>query len=263
MEIQAKKSLGQHFLNSKSALSKIIEAGKIEKGEAVLEIGPGTGILTQELLDKGAKVIAVEKDRRSCDLLLQKYPEQIKKGDLNLISGDILEIRPDLPKKYKIIANIPYYITGAILQKFLEEENKPQIMVLLVQKEVAQRILAKDGKESILSVSVKAFGTPSIVSIVPKGAFVPPPKVDSAILLIENISSEHFNEQNLSISDFFAVLKSGFAHKRKILIKNLEILGFAQEKLSKCWNKLGLDDKVRAEDLSIQSWFAISKELYS
>lgn len=261
MEIQAKKSLGQHFLNSKSALSKIIETGKIEKGEVVLEIGPGTGILTQELLDNGAKIIAVEKDQRSYDLLLQKYPKQIQEGTLNLIYGDILEIKIDLPNKYKIIANIPYYITGAILQKFLEGENKPQIMVLLVQKEVAQRILAKDGKESILSVSVKAFGKPSIVSIVPKGAFVPPPKVDSAILLIENISSKHFTEQNLSISDFFSVIKSGFAHKRKLLIKNLEILDFGQEKLTRTWNKLGLDNKVRAEDINIESWLSISKEL--
>ena len=260
MKLQAKKSLGQHFLNSPHVLSQIIDAGEIKSGENVLEIGPGTGILTRGLLDSGAKVTAVEKDDRAITILSEKFKVEIEKGQLKLLNSDILEENASLipQETYKIIANIPYYITGAILEKFLESENKPQKMVLLVQKEVADRILAKDGKESVLSNSVKAFGTPKIIAKVPKGAFLPPPTVDSAILAIENINNKLFSENRVEISKFFKIVKAGFAHKRKFAIRNLESVAKI-ENLKQIWIKSGLDEKVRAEDLDLSAWFAIAE----
>ena len=191
MRLFAKKSLGQHFLNSPSVLAKIIAAGRISPGETVLEIGPGTGVLTQALLAAGARVVAIEKDQRAIDGLRERFAAEVADGRLVIQYADILETdRASFGLKngeYALIANIPYYITGAILESFLEYEPRPNRMVLLVQKEVAQRIVARDGKESILSVSVKAFGAPKLVDTVPPGAFTPPPTVDSAILAIENV----------------------------------------------------------------------------
>jgi len=159
-----------------------------------------------------------------------------------------------------IVANIPYYITGAILEKFLEHGPRPSSMTLLLQKEVAERIVAKDGKESLLSISVKAFGTPRIVSKVPRGSFVPAPKVDSAILKIEDISDARFKEAGIKPEAFFRVVRAGFAHKRKILMKNLGSVA-DNKKLSQIWNELGLDKKIRAENALVESWFEIVKKL--
>ncbi len=260
MELRAKKSLGQHFLSSPSALAKIIEAANLKKGELVLEIGPGTGILTQALLAAGAKIIAVEKDDRAIEVLNEKFAESVAAGDLKIISGDILET--DRAKiglvdtKYSVVANIPYYITGAILELFLEHAPRPDRMVLLVQKEVADRIVARDAKESILSVSVKAFGTPKIFAKVPRGAFVPPPNVDSAILSIENITASRFTEKGLEIRRFFNLVKAGFAHKRKFLKSNLEKV-LPKDEIDSIWQKNGLSQKIRAEDLMLEQWFQI------
>lgn len=278
MKLQAKKSLGQHFLNSKHVLEQIIRAGQLKKGELVLEIGPGTGILTQALLKEGISVVAVEKDVRAIEVLQEKFAPEIKSGQLKLISGDILDnsIFNTSPKStnltssilnqpFSLIANIPYYITGAILEKFLEHGPRPERMVLLVQKEVAERIVARDGKESVLSVSVKVFGTPRIVANVPRGAFTPPPTVDSAILEISNISDDSFQQtskqkdrKDVDITRFFSIVRAGFAHKRKFLIRNLEtVLG--KEILEKKWQKLKLDSKVRAEDLELGKWVEIAE----
>lgn len=259
--IQAKKSLGQHFLNSKHVLEQIINSAKLTKGEQVLEIGPGTGILTEALLSSGVVVTAIEKDNRAIELLKEKFETQISAGQLKIISGDILENNLDqIPSSpFKIVANIPYYITGAILEKFLENKPQPSTMVLLVQKEVAERIVAMDNKESVLSISVKTFGRPKIVAKVPRGAFTPPPTVDSAILLIENISDKQFIENNVDVKRFFEVVKAGFAHKRKYAIRNLETI-ISKENLAKKWTLLQLDNKVRAEDLEIKDWLEISKK---
>lgn len=256
MKLQPKKSLGQHFLNSKHVLDQIISAGEIKSGESVLEIGPGTGILTTALLEAGAKVIAVEKDRLACELLKSKFSRQIADKQLELIEGDILDEKTF--NSYALIANIPYYITGAILEKFLEYEPRPNRMVLLVQKEVADRIVALNGKESVLSISVKAFGTPKIIAKVPPGAFTPPPTVDSAILSIKNINDNHFvnklTGKKADVSEFFKIVKAGFAHKRKYLIRNLESV-IAPEKLSQIWQENKFDPKIRAEDLKLEQWF--------
>ncbi len=272
MQIKAKKSLGQHFLNSNKVLSQIIASAEIKKDQNILEIGPGTGVLTEELLKAGAKVIAVEKDRRAYDLLKEKYKNHIEDGRLILILGDILTIGVNnIPDPFAIVANIPYYITGAILEKFLEEGPRPEKMVLLVQREVAERIVAKDGRESVLSISVKAFGNPRIAAKVPRGAFVPAPKVDSAILVIDNIAGLKYYPAGIvqasqkqvetdNASKFFKILKAGFAHKRKYAISNLAIV-FDQPKLENIWDKLNLDKKIRPEKIKLESWFGIAKML--
>jgi len=261
MFLQAKKSLGQHFLNSKHVLGQIIEASHIQKGELVLEIGPGTGVLTEALLQTGAKVISIEKDERAIEDLKEKFKANIAAGQLTLIYGDILDKNTDFTPKegYSIIANIPYYITGAILEKFLENERQPDKMVLLVQKEVAERIVASDKKESVLSISVKAFGKPEIIAKVPPGAFTPPPNVDSAILSIGNISNSFFKENNIEIKDFFRLVKAGFAHKRKFAIRNMEDAIDDKDKLEIIWNSLQLDKKIRSEDIAKNDWLNILK----
>ncbi|MEK7574797.1 MAG: 16S rRNA (adenine(1518)-N(6)/adenine(1519)-N(6))-dimethyltransferase RsmA [Patescibacteria group bacterium] len=253
-----KKSLGQNFLKSKKVLSDIVQAGKIQPGETVLEIGPGEGSLTEVLLSAGAKVVAVEKDRRLIPVLKQKFAKEIANGSLTLNEADILDFNPSSSLKassYKLIANIPYYITGMILEKFLSGENPPTLMVLMVQKEVAERIMARDGKESILSMSVKVYGTPRYVGTVKAGNFVPAPNVDSAILAIENISKKFFAD--VSEEKFFAVMKAGFAHKRKQLLGNLKTNwpNITTETLI----KIGLNPKIRAEDLTLENWLVLAR----
>jgi len=266
MSLFAKKSLGQHFLNSPSVLHKIVEASQLNVGETVFEIGPGTGVLTSELLKISDHVIAVEKDDRAYTLLKETYATEISSGKLNLIHGDILELdRTSLSIRdgeYTVVANIPYYITGAILESFLEHSPRPRRMILLVQKEVAERIVARDGKESILSVSIKAFGTPRIVATVPPGAFIPPPTVDSAILEIGNIilpDAVRFADPK-HVRHFFSIVKTAFAHKRKFALRNLEIL-FEREKLEKAWETIGISPTIRSEDIPVGKWIELANEL--
>jgi 16S rRNA (adenine1518-N6/adenine1519-N6)-dimethyltransferase len=258
---KAKKSLGQNFLKSEPALKKIIEAGEIKIGETVLEIGPGKGALTKKLLESGAKVIAVEKDNELFEILKIKFAEQITSGSLVLVHEDILEFEISKYKKeikkYKIIANIPYNITGAILKKFLSNEYQPTSMVVLVQQEVAQRIVARDprhggasGKESILSISVKAYGEPKLVMKVPARYFSPAPKVDSAIISIKNISRKNFTSSPAE-EKFWEVVKTGFAHKRKKLSSNLKAL-CQRDTLTELGNK-------RAEELTLEDWINLAK----
>ena len=273
MELRAKKSLGQHFLNSPRVLRAIVETAVIKTGESILEIGPGTGVLTNALLEAGGSVVAVEKDRRAIEGLSDRFSKEIGDRRLRLIEADILDRssytldQANVPNKsYALVANIPYYITGAILELFLEHEPRPSRMVLLVQKEVAERITAKPtgnetiGKESIISISVKAFGSPRIIARVPRGAFKPPPTVDSAILSIEGISDARFKEKNLDISRFFTIVKAGFAHKRKVLRRNLEPVTAGKD-LAKIWSDLMFDENVRAEDLAIEQWFGLASRL--
>ncbi len=267
--ITAKKSLGQHFLNSPHALAEIVSAADIKKGEVVLEIGPGTGVLTAALIQAGAHVIAIEKDARAVAVLKGRFSNEIGSGKLILIEGDVLDesIIQRLEqegalteKRFSLVANIPYYITGAILQRFLEGQPRPDRMVLLVQREVAERIVARDGKESILSISVKAFGVPKIVARVPRGAFTPPPTVDSAIISIRAVSADAFNDSADDIRHFFTIVRAGFSHKRKFARRNLESAA-ALADIAAVWTALGLDEKARAEDISFQTWIEISKSL--
>ncbi len=256
--MKAKKSLGQHFLRSERALTSIIESGQMSREDLVLEIGPGEGVLTEKILETGARVVAVEKDDQLFQKLSEKFSKEISKGELNLIHGDILDFDPSTLPPYKLIANIPYNITGAIIEKFLSADNQPQRMVLLVQKEVAERIVARDGKESILSISVKVYGTPRYIDRVLAGSFVPAPKVDSAIIVIENISKNFF--QNFPEKDFFKLLKTGFQSKRKKLSSNLSVI-YDKNLVKEAFQKLNLDENVRAENLEVEMWKKLGQNL--
>ena len=300
--LKPKKSLGQNFLKSKKALSDMLLAGEVGENDIVLEAGPGKGILTEELLKKAGKVIAVEKDDSLIEFLRDKFFAEIASGKLELIHGDILDFDPTTPPLrrasynprlfggqatiYKLIANIPYYITGQFLRKFLSGENQPSKMVILLQKEVGKRITANDGIESILSISVKAYGKPKNIGKVSKENFSPKPKVDSAILLIDNISRDFFTchsraggnpdpqQTNLDsrlrgndrteLTDeekFFQIVKAGFAHKRKLLAGNIKHLIKAGNKVEKIFETCGISPKARAEDVKIEQWKHLSEML--
>ncbi len=255
-----KKSLGQHFLKDLGVINDTVRAGNIKKEDTVLEIGPGEGILTKALLLTGAHVICVEKDDRLIPELQKTFTKEIALKQLNLIHADILDL--ELPhiatSPYKVVANIPYYITGQIIRMFLESDRQPESMTILVQKEVAERIVGSGGKESLLSLSVKAYGEPRMLRVVPRGAFTPQPEVDSAVLCIENISKEKFF--NISEKRFFEIIHAGFAHKRKQFLPNLSVL-YKKELLLKAFKKLGLDNKCRAEDLTFETWIKITDVL--
>ena len=268
---KAKKSLGQNFLKSKSALRTMCTASDLFKSDTVLEVGPGKGALTEYLLNSVNKVIAIEKDHSLCEILSEKFGTEIANGKLVLINGDILEFNPDIfaleKGEYKVVANIPYNITGAIIKKFLTENIFPSSMTLLVQKEVAERIVARDpskkgragNKESILSISVKAYGKPHYIMKVSKKFFSPAPKVDSAIIHIGNISKDNFKskeEEDL----FFQIVKAGFAHKRKVLIKNLEAI-YNKKDLVEFFQKENKNPKSRAEDFGLKDWLQIVRIL--
>lgn len=261
-EIYAKKSLGQNFLKSKVALSAMINASEINSDDTILEIGPGQGALTKKLLETEAKVIAIEKDDRLIEFLNNKFEKEIKNDQFKLIHGDVLEL--DLIKislkttNYKLIANIPYYITGQIFRKFLSGSIQPKLLVIMVQKEIADRIIARDGKESLLSLSVKAYGTTEKVLKVGKENFSPKPKVDSAILLVDNISKDFFKD--IGEEKFFEVIKTGFAHKRKILIANLREK-YGKNDLKLIFSDLKISEKVRSEDLKLEDWKKLIEKL--
>src|SRR3989344_3207481 len=257
--MEKKKSLGQHFLRAKPHLQAVADAAHIKEGETVLEIGPGEGSLTSVLLERGAKVVAVEKDRRLVPLLREKF-KHFDISKFEVIEGDALKF--DIAKlkieNFKLVGNIQYYITGALFKKFLTAPHQPSTLVFLIQKEVAQRIIGNPStssgsqKESILSLSVKAYGTPKYVKTVPAGAFSPPPKVDSAILAVENISRKNF-ESDVHEAKFFELVKKGFSQKRKFLKNNLgpDYYSFLQ--------KARIDDKARAEDVPLLKWLDLSR----
>ena len=252
--------LGQHFLKNPHYAKMLAEAAGAKLGETLLEIGPGTGALTKEILATGAHVIAIEKDEvLACDLE-NIFPTEIREGRLRVVSGDVRDFKPEnhglSAGAYILAANIPYYITGEIIRMFLETETQPKAMALLIQKEVADRIISE--KESILSLSVKVYGTPKIIARVSRGNFSPPPSVDSAILLIANISKKNFvsvNEQK-----FFEVVRAGFASKRKMLANNLSVK-FGKEKAQGAFSALKLDVKTRAENLPLSEWLSLAKIL--
>jgi 16S rRNA (adenine1518-N6/adenine1519-N6)-dimethyltransferase len=260
MSHRAKKSLGQHFLRSMGAVRAIVAAGRVTAADIVLEIGPGEGVLTAALLATGAHVVAVEKDRDLIPILEERFAAEIATKQFELIEADVLEFDPRTyglrAGEYKLVANIPYYITGAIFEKFLTEKTPPSLMVVLIQKEVATRIVARDGKQSILSISVRAFGTPKITEKVPASAFRPAPKVDSAVLLVDGISNAHFKD-DVAITHFFTIVRAAFAHKRKLLARNLEDVA-EKEAIQAMCTKLSLPDKARAEDLVPEAWFSIA-----
>ncbi len=253
----AKKSLGQNFLMHAQTAERIVASAALPAGATVLEIGPGTGMLTRALLDAGARVIAAEADSSLLPDLEERFAGEIGEGRLSLVSADIRAFDTGmLPAEYHIVANIPYYITGEIIRTFLSGSSKPRSMTILVQKEVAERIV-RDPKGSLLSVAVKAYGTPIYRFTVPRGAFKPAPNVDSAVLSIQDIAGFGTPEQE---AWFFEVLRAGFAHKRKQLAKNLEPVA-GRNRVRQALVENGLPEKVRAEELSLADWKQLASAL--
>lgn len=254
--MHAKKSLGQHFLLHKQIAQRIVFVAHIEACDTVLEIGPGTGKLTDALLEKAGKVIALEADENLVTLLEEKYADSISGGYLDVHHQDIRLFNPvTITTPYVLVANIPYYLTSAILRQFLETASQPKRMTLLVQKEVAKRI-AKDKKESILSISVKVFGEPVYEFVVPRGAFFPEPSVDSAVLSIKNIRNP-FNTPDATTS-FFSVVRAGFSHKRKKLTNNLLTIAGA-DIVQDAMFSANIAPGVRAEDVPVEKWLTLSQ----
>ncbi len=258
--MRAKRSLGQNFLTSSDVVKDIIRASDIKDSDTVLEIGPGKGKLTHALLKTDVDVVAVEKDDELYKGLTERFEQEIVSGQFTLIHGDILElpISTLVADDYKVVANIPYNITGAIIKRFLESETPPNSMILMVQKEVGERVILKDGKHSILSVSVHVFGTPKIERNVSRNLFSPVPNVDSVVLSIKDISHKNFEGRN--IEQFFELVKLGFAHKRKQLKGNLSDV-FDKAQLSKAIERIGVPETVRAEDLSVEQWLSLYDNL--
>ena len=262
--------MGQHFLTGLWAAHKLAEAVEVQPGETILEIGPGKGALTRELIATGGRVVAIEKDEMLAQGLSTTFAADIASGALRVVLADIRDFEPSRyeleASGYVVAANIPYYITGEIIRQFLETPAQPRAMAILIQKEVADRIIARDKKESILSLSVKAYGTPKIIAKVSRGNFAPPPSVDSAILLVGDISKKFFTLNNveglgdLDERHFFRVVKAGFASKRKFLSSNLAVQ-FGKDAVQRAFEVCGMSPKARAEDVPLEKWRDISKTL--
>jgi 16S rRNA (adenine1518-N6/adenine1519-N6)-dimethyltransferase len=250
----AQKQLGQNFLVNMQALNKIIEAAELTKQDNVLEIGPGLGILTEQLSLHANKVTAIELDR-SIIPVLQKNLHGT--NNVQIIHQDALKI--ELPTQpYKLVANIPYYITSPILNHFLQpqttNEQRPNLIVLLVQKEVAQKICVKDGDHTMLSLEVQAFGKPSIACHVSKNSFFPQPKVDSSILKIQTYPNPKIN----NIPIFFQLIKAAFHQRRKTLSNSFQNgLQLGPEKTKKIFDLSGIEPTKRPQNISLEEWNAL------
>ena len=255
-DLKILKSLGQNFLIDEKVLQRIVEVSDLKKEDVVFEIGPGFGTLTEELLEKCGKVIAIEKDKKLAELLKSK----ISCKNIEVINDDILKIelkefikKYSSNKKYKLVSNIPYYITSPIIKMFLESDIQPESIVLLMQKEVAERICAKPGKLSVLALSVQIYGEPEIADCVDRSSFYPEPKVDSAILKIKNI---HRDAINCDLTkDLFKIIKIGFSSKRKKLANNLSAgLHIEKTQSEKIFLKAEISLNARAQELSLEEW---------
>ncbi len=264
-KFQTKKSLGQHFLNSDVVPRWMCDAGELTEDDLVVEVGPGTGALTKEILKRGAKVIALETDSRAIEVLEKTFAEEISNGQLVVHNADVrqFDLRDlNLPNKsFKAVANIPYYITGQLFRTFLAGDIQPNTLVFLVQKEVGKRAttgVMKGEKESLLSLSIQVFGKPKYIKSVGKGHFTPPPKVDSAIVAVYEINKDKLSEVSAEL--FFEIIHLGFGSKRKQLIGNLS-KNYERKKLEELFLKLDLSLDIRGEDVPLEKWLAICKEI--
>ena len=249
--IRPDKRLGQNFLLNEEVLDKIVEAADLSKADTILEIGPGLGFLTARLGQRAGKVIAIEKDRKLARVLNKIFK---KNKNIKIINDDVLYLTADssqLTAGYKVVANIPYYLTGKIIQNFLTARYKPNLMVLLLQKEVAKRITALPGQMSILSVSVQLYADPEIISHVGKENFYPVPEVDSATVRLKILSKPRLAVDE---KEFFRLVKIGFSNKRKQLQNNLAAgLGKTVD-YKELLVDLQLNPLTRAQDLSLVEW---------
>jgi 16S rRNA (adenine1518-N6/adenine1519-N6)-dimethyltransferase len=265
--LRAKKSLGQHFLIDGRALQRVVSAADLTSGDTVIEVGPGLGILTRELARRARKVIAVEADSGLARALREMVGET---DNVTIVESDILQVEPALLlasasadggfPAYKVVANIPYYITSPILRHFLEASPKPSDLVVTVQKEVGEAIAAQPGKMSLLAVSVQFYGKPAIVGRVPARSFYPAPKVDSVILRIK--LHEHPPIMVSEPGAFFAVVRAGFSAPRKQLRNSLALgLGIVPRDAATLLEKVMIDPQRRAQTLSLEEWAKVFEEV--
>jgi 16S rRNA (adenine1518-N6/adenine1519-N6)-dimethyltransferase len=265
--LKARKNLGQHFLIDEAILSTIIEAAELSSKDTVIEVGPGLGILTTELARHAGNVIAVELDTKLASLLQRRLASL---SNLRVINADILKVKPsqllDGKSKYKVAANLPYYITSPVLRYFVEASPKPSLMVMMVQKEVGEAIVAGPGKMSLLAVSLQVYSEPRIISHVPAQSFYPQPKVDSVILRFDVLPEPAVKVADMS--SFFEVVKSGFSSPRKQLHNSLAHgFGMKPAEVAPFLKRADIDPKRRAETLSLEEWaklyevLAVSKKV--
>lgn len=254
-----KKSLGQHFLFDKNIINKILNTAKLQPTDTVIEIGPGPGVMTRMIGERVRRVIAIEIDKSLCDTLKRDLSEH---PNIEIINADALDYHfEELEKGFKVIANLPYYITTPILFRLMEVRDLIESMTLMVQKEVAERITARPGGKEygILSIVIQYYSQPEIAFIVPKGAFRPAPKVDSALLHIEILP-----EPRIKVKDepfFFKIVKLSFSQRRKTLQNSLKRLGLRKETLDNAFTSLRIDPKRRAETLSIEEFGLLADSL--
>jgi 16S rRNA (adenine1518-N6/adenine1519-N6)-dimethyltransferase len=267
--LRPRKGLGQHFLGDPNLLRKVVDAAELSPDALVLEIGPGLGTLTRRLAGTAGRVVAVELDAGMVYLLRQELGDV---PNLEVVQGDILQADPvellqrALPSDYRppleyvVVANLPYYITSAVIRHLLEVGRRPSRLVLMVQHEVARRIVAGPGDMSLLAVSVQFYGRPRIVARIPAGAFVPPPKVDSAVLRIDTYDEPPVHAPD--VAAFFRVVRAGFAQKRKQLKNSLAGgLGLPDAVVSGAMLEAGVEPRRRAETLSLEEWARLARAL--
>jgi 16S rRNA (adenine1518-N6/adenine1519-N6)-dimethyltransferase len=249
------KALGQHWLRDEATLEAICEAADLKAADTVLEIGPGLGDLTRQLLKHARSVIAVEVDRG----LATDLETTLKAGNLQVVQGDILKFDlTQLPPDYKVVANIPYYLTSNLIRVLGESTNPPAAMVLLVQKEVAERIAAEPGQMSLLGLSTQLYYRPKLGPVVAAELFLPPPKVDSQVIILKRRHKPLF--ENLDSKTYFRLAKAGFAGRRKKLRGSLAAgLGISKDQADKLLKAAGVDGELRAQNLSLQDWHKLYK----
>jgi len=267
------KSLGQNFLRDNEVLEKIIASANLKSDDFVIEVGPGKGVLTEKLFRNAGKVLAIEIDRTLANKLNNRYKDSKK---IEIINADILKINlPELisaykleAMSYKLISNIPYYITSPIIQLFLETQFPPAEMILMVQKEVAERICASKGQMSILAVSVQYYAKPELLFYVDKKSFFPVPEVDSAVIRITPFqpatsSPTLLLSKEKGVRDFFRIVKAGFSAKRKTLVNNLSAsLKLDKKEVEEKLKKVGITPNQRAQELRVEDWKKMTKLFY-
>lgn len=261
--MKAKKSLGQNFLINTSILPTIIKAAEILEGNTIVEIGPGHGILTSELLKAGAKVFAIEKDFDLIAELTQKFGSN---KNIKIVHQDALFFDETTLSKYKVVANLPFNVAAPLIRKFLESQNKPELMVLMVQKEVAEKIVAKpgDSERGILTLSVEFYGNAEKILDVSKNSFSPQPKVDAAVIKISPIDKETIRQRGIESKLFFRVVKAGFAAKRQQIHNSLSAtLRLPKDQVKDILKQSNIDPQKRAEDLTLEDWINLSKTFNS
>ena len=253
--LHPRKRLGQNFLTDPVALERIVMAADLSAGDVVLEVGAGVGTLTRPLARQAKRVIALELDDDLVEILREQTADL---PNVEILHGDVLRFSPSgfSPRGYKLVGNLPYYITSAVLRHFLEGEPRPRLMVVTVQREVAERIVARPGEMSLLAVSVQFYGQPRVVARIPAGAFYPPPKVDSAVVRID-VCDRPIPLLGKEVDEvaFFRVVRAGFSQKRKTLRNSLSAgLGLSPAIVGESLERAGVDPRRRAETLGLREW---------